>query len=79
MNALAAFPSLAPALPEIILSIGAMVLLMFGAFNGENSPQVWTCGMTFGDGTEASLIVNSPLKDGKDACDVLFAGYQAAK
>jgi len=35
MNALAAFPSLAPALPEIILSIGAMVLLMFGAFNGE--------------------------------------------
>ena len=44
-----------------------------------NSPQVWTCGMTFGDGTEASLIVNSPLKDGKDACDVLLAGYQAAK
>ena len=50
-----------------------------GAFNGDGSPQVWTCGMTFGDGTEASLIVNSPLKDGKDACDVLFAGYQAAK
>jgi NADH-quinone oxidoreductase subunit N len=37
MNALAAFPSLAPALPEIILSLGAMVLLMFGAFNGEKA------------------------------------------
>jgi NADH-quinone oxidoreductase subunit N len=37
MNALAAFPSLAPALPEIILVLGAMVLLMFGAFNGEKA------------------------------------------
>ena len=35
--------------------------------------------MTFGDGTEASLIVNSPLKNGNDACDVLLAGYQAGK
>src|SRR6185295_6833830 len=34
MNALAAIPSLAPALPEIILVLGAMALLMFGAFNG---------------------------------------------
>lgn len=50
-----------------------------GAFNGDGAPQVWTCGMTFGDGTEAALIVNSPLKDGKDACDVLLAGYQAGK
>src|SRR5258705_13753666 len=37
MNALAAFPSLAPALPEIILVLGAMALLMFGAFNGEKA------------------------------------------
>ena len=50
-----------------------------GAFNGDGSPQVWTCGMTFADGTEAALIVNSPLKNGNDACDVLLAGYQAGK
>jgi NADH-quinone oxidoreductase subunit N len=37
MNAIAAFPSLAPALPEIILALGAMVLLMFGVFNGEKA------------------------------------------
>jgi NADH-quinone oxidoreductase subunit N len=34
MNALAAVPSLSPALPEIILALGAMVLLMLGAFQG---------------------------------------------
>jgi NADH-quinone oxidoreductase subunit N len=37
MNALAAFPSLAPALPEIILVLGAMALLMIGAFQGEKA------------------------------------------
>jgi NADH-quinone oxidoreductase subunit N len=30
-------PTLAPALPEITLALGAMVLLMFGAFSGEKS------------------------------------------
>jgi len=35
MNAV--LPSLAPALPEITLALGAMVLLMLGAFNGEKS------------------------------------------
>ena len=37
MNALAAVPSLTPALPEIILALGAMVLLMLGAFQGERA------------------------------------------
>lgn len=47
-----------------------------GAFNGTN--QVWTCGMTFGDGTEAAMIVNSAMKSG-DACSVLLNAYKAAK
>jgi CubicO group peptidase (beta-lactamase class C family) len=47
-----------------------------GAFNGTN--QVWTCGMTFPDGTEAALIVNSTIKSGDDACTVLLAGWKAA-
>jgi NADH-quinone oxidoreductase subunit N len=33
MNALAAMPSLSPALPEIVLALGAMALLMAGAFD----------------------------------------------
>ena len=40
--------------------------------------QVHTCGMTFADGTEASMIVNSPLK-GKSPCGVLLASWLAAK
>jgi CubicO group peptidase (beta-lactamase class C family) len=49
-----------------------------GAFNGENLPQVWTCGMTFAEGTQASLIVNSPMKVDK-ACGVLIQSWLAAK
>src|SRR6266545_3268251 len=30
-------PALLPALPEIVLAVGAMVLLMLGAFRGERS------------------------------------------
>ena len=33
----AAFPALYPALPEITLALGAMVLLMLGAYGGERS------------------------------------------
>jgi NADH-quinone oxidoreductase subunit N len=33
----AEFPSLLPALPEMVLAAGAMALLMFGAFRGERS------------------------------------------
>ncbi len=35
-------PELAFALPEIILAVGAMVLLMVGAFAGEKSVRVVT-------------------------------------
>lgn len=49
-----------------------------GAFNGDGAPQVWTCGMTFGDGTEVAMIVNSAMKSG-DACSVLSEAYNAAK
>lgn len=31
------FPSLLPALPELVLAAGAMILLMFGAFRGDKS------------------------------------------
>jgi NADH-quinone oxidoreductase subunit N len=44
MNALAAIPQLAPALPEIILALGAMALLMLGAFNGEKSTPTVNAG-----------------------------------
>jgi NADH-quinone oxidoreductase subunit N len=37
MNDVAALPALLPALPEIVLAVGAMVLLMFGAFRGEHT------------------------------------------
>ncbi len=37
MNEASEFRDLLPALPEIVLAVGAMVLLMFGAFRGERS------------------------------------------
>ena len=37
MNAAAEFPDLLPVLPEIVLGLGAMALLMFGAYRGESS------------------------------------------
>jgi NADH-quinone oxidoreductase subunit N len=37
MNDLVQFPALLPALPEIVLAVGAMALLMLGAFRGEDS------------------------------------------
>jgi len=51
-----------------------------GAFNNEGAPQVWTCGMTYGDGTEAAIIVNSPLKSSKPSvCTILLDSWKAAK
>jgi NADH-quinone oxidoreductase subunit N len=37
MNDVVAFPALLPALPEIVLALGAMALLMLGAFRGEQT------------------------------------------
>src|SRR5262245_28426393 len=37
MNQALEFRDLLPALPEIVLAVGAMVLLMLGAFRGERS------------------------------------------
>ncbi|HEV3373905.1 MAG TPA: NADH-quinone oxidoreductase subunit NuoN [Xanthobacteraceae bacterium] len=37
MNDAAALPALLPALPEIVLALGAMALLMLGAFRGEHT------------------------------------------
>jgi NADH-quinone oxidoreductase subunit N len=37
MNEAIEFPTLLPALPEIVLAVGAMVLLMIGAFRGERA------------------------------------------
>ncbi|PLW77478.1 NADH-quinone oxidoreductase subunit NuoN [Cohaesibacter celericrescens] len=39
---LAALPDLMPALPEILLAVGAMVLLMIGAFGGPRTSQMVT-------------------------------------
>ena len=40
MNEPAEIPALLPALPEIVLAVGAMVLLMLGAFRGEGSARL---------------------------------------
>src|SRR6202790_3060681 len=37
MNDITALPALLPALPEIVLAVGAMALLMLGAFRGEQT------------------------------------------
>jgi NADH-quinone oxidoreductase subunit N len=37
MNDVTALPALLPALPEIVLAVGAMALLMLGAFRGEDT------------------------------------------
>jgi NADH-quinone oxidoreductase subunit N len=37
MNDVTALPALLPALPEIVLAVGAMALLMLGAFRGEHT------------------------------------------
>ena len=37
MNEVVQFPALYPALPEIVLALGAMALLMFGVEQGERS------------------------------------------
>ena len=45
--------------------------------NKAPGPQLHTCGVTFADGTQASLIVNSPLVSGS-ACGVLLGAWKAA-
>ena len=40
MNEPAQIPALLPALPEIVLALGAMALLMFGVYRGERSAQL---------------------------------------
>ena len=37
MNEALDLPALAPALPEIVLALGALVLLMIGAYRGEQA------------------------------------------
>ena len=38
MNPALTLPVFGPALPEIILAVGALVLVLVGAFRGERSP-----------------------------------------
>ena len=40
--ALVTFPVLGPALPEIILAVGVLILVLFGAFRGERSTDLTT-------------------------------------
>ena len=47
MNEAAELPALLPALPEIVLAVGAMVLLMVGAFRGEAAAQDGQCASRF--------------------------------
>ena len=41
-------PALLPALPEIVLALGAMVLLMVGAFRGERATRMNSLGSMAG-------------------------------
>src|SRR3954447_25609037 len=42
--ALVTFPVLGPALPEIILAVGVLILVLFGAFRGERSADLMNIG-----------------------------------
>src|SRR5215218_7471251 len=44
MNPALTFPVLGPALPEIILAIGVLILVLFGAFRGERSADLMNIG-----------------------------------
>src|SRR3954468_4907974 len=44
MNPALSFPVLGPALPEIILAIGVLILVLFGAFRGERSADLMNIG-----------------------------------
>jgi NADH-quinone oxidoreductase subunit N len=56
MNPTAQLPTLLPALPEIVLAIGAMALLMVGAYRGERTTPVIN-GISLGLLVVAALIV----------------------
>jgi NADH-quinone oxidoreductase subunit N len=53
-NELAMLPNLIPIMPEILLAVGAMVLLMIGAFAGERSTNLIT-------GLSVALIIGAGL------------------
>ena len=44
MNLALTVPVLGPALPEIILAIGVLILVLFGAFRGERSADLMNIG-----------------------------------
>ena len=56
---LATLPNLMPALPEILLAVGAMVLLMLGAFGGSKTSQAVS-------GLAVALLIIA----GAQSCDV---------
>lgn len=49
-----------------------------GDLIGDNKPQLHTCAMTFDDGTQATLLVNSQLASGSP-CGVLLKSWYDAK
>ncbi|MCX6402135.1 MAG: serine hydrolase [Propionibacteriales bacterium] len=49
-----------------------------GDLIGDNKPQLHTCAMTFDDGTQATLLVNSELTSGTQ-CGVLLKAWYEAK
>ena len=42
MNPIVTAPAFGPALPEIILAVGVLVLILFGAYRGERSAALVT-------------------------------------
>lgn len=49
-----------------------------GDLIGDNQPQLHTCAMTFDDGTQATLLVNSEMTSGTQ-CGVLLKAWYEAK
>src|SRR5262245_52619460 len=57
-------PSLYPALPEIVLALGAMVLLMLGAFRGDGATTVVNAAAVALLVVAGILVVNVPANAG---------------
>jgi NADH-quinone oxidoreductase subunit N len=57
-----AVPAMWPALPEIVLAAGALVLVLFGAFRGDRSPGLVTAGALALLAFTLALVITTPAE-----------------
>ena len=60
MNPAVAFPNLAPALPEIVLALGALVLLVIGAYRGDRATSVASGAAVSGSASQSMAAKTKP-------------------